>query len=149
MVRLTDDPSLAGRLREPGWAYDDLEELLRLDSPVQWFGRTVTQPFELNGAQLRPGDRVMVHIGSANTDEDAFDEPDRLDFGRQGSRPLGFGIGPHRCVGMHLARLVLQVAFNELPSRFTGFDRDRAVPLTVRDGMSRPLDKLPVTFRKQ
>lgn len=149
MVRLTDDPSLAARLSRPGWAYRELDELLRLYCPIQWFGRTVTQPFELNGVRLSPGDRVMVHLGSANRDDDAFTDPGTLDFGRRDSRPLGFGIGPHRCVGMHLARLVLQIAFGELLSRLADFDRDRTVPLTVRDGMSWPLEKLPVTFRKR
>jgi len=147
MIRLTDDPSLEARLRVPGWVARDLDEFLRLDCPVQWTARTVLDPVEIGGVTLRPGDRVMVHIGSANRDDAAFDHPDRLDFERTGSRPLAFGLGPHHCIGIHLARMVIRVAFEELLTRFTGFDRDRSMPLPVYDGPSQPLPALPVTFR--
>lgn len=147
MIRLTDDPSLEARLRAPGWVSRDLDEFLRLDCPVQWTARTVMDSVELGGVMLRPGDRVMVHIGSANRDDTAFDHPDRLDFERIGNRPLAFGLGPHHCVGIHLARMVIRVAFEELLARFTGFDRDRSMPLAVYDGPAQPLPALPVTFR--
>ena len=148
MVRLTDDPTLEDRLRDPGWiARGDLDELLRIDSPVQWVGRTVTTRVELGEVTLQPGERVMVHIGSANRDEARFTDPDTLDFARSGGRGLAYGVGPHHCIGVHLAQMVLGVAFEELLARLTGFHRDRGVPLTVRDGISRPLLALPVTFQ--
>jgi len=147
MIQLTDDPTLEARLRAPGWVSRDLDEFLRLDCPVQWTARTVMDPVEVGEVMLRPGDRVMLHIGSANRDDAAFDHPDRLDFERTGNRPTSFGLGPHHCIGIHLGRMVIRVAFEELLARFTGFDRDRSMPLTVRDGSSQPLPALPVTFR--
>jgi len=54
VVRLTDDPALEARLRDPAWVDRDLNELFRHDSPVQWVGRTVTRPVELSGVPLSP-----------------------------------------------------------------------------------------------
>ena len=146
VVRLTEDASLEARLRDPGWVAHDLDEFLRLESPVQWVGRTVTTPFDLGGVRLEPGERVMVHIGSANRDDAVFDQAEVLDFNRHGARYLSFGVGPHHCIGSHLARLVLKVGFAELLSRITRSQRDRSVPLAMRDGTSRPLRELRISF---
>jgi cytochrome P450 len=147
VVRMTDDPALETRLREPGWASRDLAELFRHESPVQWVGRTVTTPVELSGVRLAPGDRVMAHIGSANHDEAVFSSGDALDFTRSQARNLCFGLGPHYCIGAPLARLMIQIAFAELLDRVTRLQRDPSVPLNRRDGLSRPYRELHITFQ--
>jgi cytochrome P450 len=146
VVRLTDDPALEDRLRDPGWASLDLAELFRHESPVQWVGRTVTSPVELSGVRLVPGDRVMAHIGSANHDEAVFSRGGALDFTRSQARNLCYGLGPHYCIGAPLAKLMIQIAFAELLDRVTHLRLDPSVPLNRRDGLSRPYRELPITF---
>ena len=147
VVRLTDDPSLEARLRDPGWVGRDLPELFRHESPVQWVGRTVTTPVELSGVRLAPGDRVMAHIGSANQDETVFPRGRVLDFTRGQTQNLCYGLGPHYCIGAPLAKLMIQVAFATLLDRVTHLQRDPRVPLERRDGLSRPYRELRVTFK--
>ncbi|WP_307839836.1 cytochrome P450, partial [Streptomyces sp. MBT49] len=82
---------------------------------------TVTRPTELGGRHLAPGDRVMVHWGSANRDADVFDDPDAFDLrSRPGRHQMAFGRGVHACLGAALARLQLRIAipllFDRLPA---------------------------------
>jgi len=146
VVRLTDDPALEARLRDPLWMDRDLNELFRHDSPVQWVGRTVTMPVELRGVPLAPGDRVMAHIGSANQDNAVFEDGGTLDFSRGQTRNLCFGLGPHYCIGAPLGNLMIRVAFAELLDRVTRLQREKSVPLRRRDGLSRPFRELRITF---
>jgi cytochrome P450 len=146
VVRLTDDPALAVRLRDPAWVDRDLNELFRHESPVQWVGRTVTRPVELSGVLLSPGDRVMAHIGSANQDDAVFEDGGTLDYSRGQTRNLCFGLGPHYCIGAPLGKLMIRVAFAELLHRVTRLQRDTSVRLDRRDGLSQPFRELRVTF---
>ena len=147
VVRLTDDPALEARLRDPAWVDRDLNELLRHESPVQWVGRTVTRPVELSGVPLSSGDRVMAHIGSANQDDAVFEDGGTLDFSRGQTRNLSFGLGPHYCIGAPLGKLMIRVAFAELLDRVTRLQRDSSVRLDRRDGLSQPFRELRVTFK--
>jgi len=146
VVRLTDDPALEARLRDPAWVDRDLNELFRHESPVQWVGRTVTRPVELSGVLLSPGDRVMAHIGSANQDDAVFEDGGTLDYSRGQTRNLCFGLGPHYCIGAPLGKLIIRVALAELLDRVTRLQRDKSVRLNRRDGLSRPFRELRVTF---
>jgi len=147
VVRLTDDPALEARLRDPAWVDRDLNELLRHESPVQWVGRTVTRPVELSGVPLSPGDRVMAHIGSANQDDAVFEDGGTPDYSRPQTRNLCFGLGPHYCIGAPLGKLIIRVAFAELLDRVTRLQRDKSVRLNRRDGLSQPFRELRVTFK--
>jgi cytochrome P450 len=116
---LAGDATLEQRLRDPEWIKADLDEFLRYESPITFMARTVTRDTELGGCPLKPGDRVAVHYASANRDESRFEHADRLDFDRRRNPHAAFGLGPHRCIGMHFARLQIEVAFGELLSRVT------------------------------
>ncbi|MET9486794.1 cytochrome P450 [Nocardia sp. NPDC006630] len=122
---LTEEPGLEARLREPGWAKGDLDELLRYTSTVSVMGRVVVQDNDLLGVPLAKGDRVAVHWRSGNRDTARFEHPDSLDFDRNRNPHLAFGIGIHRCVGRHFARLQLEIGINRLLARLTNF---RLVP---------------------
>jgi cytochrome P450 len=89
------------------------EEMLRFCAPAQWFGRTVKKPVTLGGIALEPGQRVILNIASANRDPREFDEPDKFLWNRKVRRLLSFGVGPHFCIGIHLARLEGQVMLRE------------------------------------
>lgn len=94
-----------------------IEEVIRWRSPVQSATRHVTEDTEIAGVAIRKGDTVNCMLGAANRDPAAFEDPDsfriRREFPR--SRPhLGFAVGPHNCLGLHLARLEARVALQRL-----------------------------------
>ena len=91
------------------------EELLRYDSPLQFFNRWVLEPgVEIAGRPMAVGDDVVMLFGSAQRDPRRFESPDRLDVGRGDPTHIGFGGGTHFCVGAPLARAELSVAFADL-----------------------------------
>ena len=96
-----------------------VEELLRYDSPVE---RTITRwvaaDVELGGRALARGDLVVAVVGSANRDADQFPAPATLDFRREAAgKHVGFGRGPHYCLGAPLARLETEIALATLLER--------------------------------
>ena len=82
-----------------------VEELLRYVSPVQHFRRTATVDTELGDQRVRAGDKVVIWFGAANRDPDVFPQPEQLDLVRTPNPHVAFGVGPHFCLGAHLARL--------------------------------------------
>jgi len=100
---------------DPGLSRTAVEEIVRWASPVTWMRRTATQDVELSGRQFRKGDKFLLFYNSANRDEDAFDRPELFDVGREANPHYGFGApGPHFCLGAHLARREITVAFRTL-----------------------------------
>ena len=89
------------------------EEMLRYNAPAQWFGRTVKQRCTLGGVTLETGQRVILLIASANRDPREFDRPDAFIWNRKARRMLSFGVGPHFCIGIHLARLEGRIMLRE------------------------------------
>ncbi|WP_184982596.1 cytochrome P450 [Sphaerisporangium rubeum] len=95
-----------------------IEETVRIVSPIMQFRRTVTEPYELRGTSLTPGDKVVLFYGSANRDEDVFPDPGRYDITRTPNPHVGFGgPGPHFCLGANLARQEIKIMFRELFTR--------------------------------
>ena len=100
---------------DPDLSRTAVEEIVRWASPVTWMRRTATQDVELSGRQFRKGDKFLLFYNSANRDEDAFDRPELFDVGREANPHYGFGApGPHFCLGAHLARREITVAFRTL-----------------------------------
>ena len=143
---LAGDATLEQRLRDPEWIKADLDEFLRYESPITFMARTVTRDTELGGCPLKPGDRVAVHYASANRDESRFSHADQLDFGRQRNPHAAFGLGPHRCIGMHFARLQIEVAFGELLSRVTNLRIPQDAQVQTAVGIVLSPEHLPVAF---
>ncbi|GGT22436.1 MULTISPECIES: cytochrome P450 [Streptomyces] len=111
-ARLADDPSLAGNA---------VEELLRYLT-IFHFGvpRSPLEDVVLEGRTLRAGESVTVSLSAANRDPARFADPDRLDLARPASGHLAFGHGPHQCIGQHLARTEMRIAFPALFARLPG-----------------------------
>ena len=95
-----------------------VEEILRFESPLVHFRRTATQDTEIRGVKIRSGDKVTIWYPSANRDEEIFPDADTFDVGRSPNPHVAFGIGEHFCLGSNLARLELNVMFDELLRRF-------------------------------
>ncbi|HET9874370.1 MAG TPA: cytochrome P450, partial [Mycobacterium sp.] len=119
---LLEHPDQLARLRaEPGRWDAAVEELLRFLTIVQ-FGivRVAAADVELAGATIREGDPVVLGLSAANRDPARFADPDRLDVTRTELSHLAFGHGVHQCVGQHLARAEMQIAYRALFERFAG-----------------------------
>lgn len=118
---LATNPQLEDRLRDPKWIRNDLDEFIRLESPVGCLGRQVMADVEIGGVPIKAGEQVLLRFDSANRDEERFDHPDQLVFDGLRGGNAGFGLGIHRCLGAHLARIQIAVAFDELLKRATKF----------------------------
>jgi cytochrome P450 len=121
-----------------------VEEILRFDPPSQLQGRTTTRDVELHGVVIPKGQKTMLLTGAATRDERRFDDPDVFDVTRDNDVvSIYFGYGIHRCLGIHLARLEIRVAFEELLSRYPDFQvfperATRKVLSNVRGAASLP-----------
>jgi cytochrome P450 len=117
--RLLFDPQMTKTLREdPTLIPNYVEESLRHDSPVQATSRRCTRDFALSDTQIAKGDWIEVGLGSANRDENAYEDPDVFRLDREDPRDhLGFGAGSHICPGAALARLEAQACVRVLLER--------------------------------
>jgi cytochrome P450 len=128
---LAEHPEVQQLIRdEPAKVPAIVEELIRHE-PVSTTGRILTQDVERHGVTMRKGDRVMLSWGMSGLDPDVFERPLEVDFDRTSTRQLAFGIGPHRCLGMHVARRIVRIALEEWHSRIPSY-RVTAASIPVR-----------------
>jgi cytochrome P450 len=126
-----------------------VEEIVRVASPVTFMRRTATTDVTISGHDFAEGDKVIMLYGVANRDPRVFDAPETFDVRRDPNPHLGFGgPGPHFCLGAHLARREVAVAFRQLHTRLPDLElAGDPVPL---DAMGIPLvgglKRLPVRF---
>ena len=96
-----------------------VEECMRFDGGVIFMSRLLTDDVELRGTKMRAGQNVFLGMGAANRDAEMFEDPQRFDIRRDIKRHLGFGFGPHQCIGASLARIEMTIAFEELLDAFS------------------------------
>ncbi|WP_399466566.1 cytochrome P450 [Streptomyces venezuelae] len=114
-------PELADRLRaEPGLLPQAVDELLRWIPHRNGVGlpRIATEDVEVGGVLIRAGEAVYASYLAANRDPAAFEDPDRLDFDREGIGHVSFGHGPHHCMGAMLTRMESEVMLSTLLDRY-------------------------------
>jgi cytochrome P450 len=119
MLRLIEQPQLQSQLRDnPELMTQFVEEVLRLDAPVQGLFRRVLNDINVGGVAIPADSLIILKWGAANRDPAQFPSPDQLDLNRANvRRHLTFGIAPHTCVGNLLARGEMRVGFNKLLKR--------------------------------
>ncbi|WP_459546695.1 cytochrome P450 [Nocardia sp. X0981] len=127
IVRLLQHPDQLDRLRaEPHLWPNAVEEILRIDPPVQATARTTRTALQIGGTRLRAGSTVVLSLAGANRDPAVFTDPARFDITRDNARNhLSFGSGIHVCLGAGLARMeaahALHALFEAFPElRLTG-----------------------------
>lgn len=121
-VLLTHPDALAALRADLDRVPQAVEELMR-HVPLgvnAAFPRYALEDVELGDVVVRAGEPVLVSIAAANRDGDVFDDPDELDPDRQANAHIGFGHGPHHCLGAQLARMELQVALTTLLRHLPG-----------------------------
>lgn len=148
LLRLCEDRELRDQLiARPALISQGTEEFLRLFTPTMGLARTVTRDTEFYGQHLRQGDRALLMWAAANRDPAIFDDPDRLDLERKNARKhMAFGVGIHRCLGAHLARMMFQVMLEQVLRRLPDFEL-AGIPERFEDaGEVYAVRKLPIRF---
>jgi cytochrome P450 len=147
LYRLWQNPDqrreLAGDL---SLVQDAFLEGLRLDTPTQHLGRTVTKEVEFRGKVLKPGQKCMFMWASANRDENEFDAPDTYLMKRRPPRMLAFGHGVHMCLGKHVALMEARITLEEVMRRLPEYEIDEANAVRNRTEFVRGWLSLPARF---
>ena len=148
MKALSDYPEERAR-----WAADyesmapkAIEEIVRWSTPVIHFRRTATRDTELSGQKIREGEKVVMFYNSANRDDAVFDEPHRFDITRSPNEHVGFGgPGAHHCLGAHLARREMLVAFRQIFQRLPDL-RVTGEPERLASNFIHGIKRMPCKF---
>lgn len=145
-------PGQFARLRDaddPALVAGAVEELLRYLSVVHTgLRRLATEDIEMAGQVIRAGEGLVIPIDAANRDETVFPRAGVLDIHRDTRQHIAFGFGAHQCVGQHLARVELQVAYaalyRRIPTLALAVDPG---DISFKDGgLVYGVDELPVTW---
>lgn len=143
---LDEQPELRRQLIErPELVPTAVEEMLRYLTPLPMLARTATKDVVVDEATIAEGEKVALHWLAANHDPEEFPQPETLILDRSPNRHLAFGMGPHRCIGMHLARIEVRVVLEELLARLPDYRVVRAEVIRG-PGVTRQVYNLPVTF---
>ncbi len=124
-----------------------VDELLRVESPVQCFFRTTTHEVEFNGVTIPADEKVMLIFGSANRDPRKFREPERFLLERRPTDHLAFGNGVHHCLGAPLARLEADI-YIRMATEMYRRPEVCGPPVRTTNPLLRGLHHLPVTLNK-
>ncbi len=146
---LAEDQDLQRTLRaEPERIPAALEELMRYVTPTRSHTRTVVADTTLDGHRLRAGERVHLNWVGANHDPTVFDHPDELRIDRTPNRHMSFGYGAHTCVGLHMARAEMKIAFEEVLAAMTDLRLTDPDDVVEDRGTTWAITRLPVTFTR-
>lgn len=129
-----------------------VEELLRIEPPTRALSRATTREVEVGGITLPKGAHLMLVYGSGNDDETVFPEPQRFDPERRNmTRHVTFGGGPHKCIGVALARMEIKVMAREIARRFDNIKLQIPVEqITYAPTIAtRTMESLPITFTRR
>lgn len=148
LLALLEHPSELERLRAAG---DDMdlrksatEEILRWATPVHHFRRTAAVDTELAGTAIKAGDKVTTWFVSGDRDESVFENADVFDITRNPNRHMAFGPGGiHHCMGAHLAKMEVRIAFEELLARVDEIELT-GPPERLRSNFFNGIKRLPV-----
>jgi cytochrome P450 len=147
MHHLATHPEDQRKLREhPERIPQAVEEFVRVFPPVVALGRSVTKDIEFAGHQFKAGDFILINYASAARDPQAVDDPTTIDIDRDTVVHAAFGVGPHRCIGSHLARLELRVALEELLAALPEFSLPEGAEPQYETGVLRTMTSLPLVY---
>jgi cholest-4-en-3-one 26-monooxygenase len=123
-----------------------IEEVIRWSTPIIHFARTATSDYPLRDKVIREGDSVALFYPSANRDEEIFEDPFEFRIDRKPNRHLGFGVGEHFCLGAHLARLEMHVAYKYLLPRIEEIELAGPVD-RLHSGLVGGVKRLPIRYK--
>lgn len=120
LMALTDNPEEREKLlKDPSLISNATDEMLRWVTSVIYFRRTATKDTNIRGQDIKAGDKVVMWYGSANRDEDIFEDGHLFKVDRENAKKhLAFGAGEHLCLGNRLGHMQIRILFEELLDRF-------------------------------
>lgn len=146
MWALSRSPELLSRLKaDPSLIPAFVDEAVRFASPVRHFMRTATADVEIRGRKIHRGDWLMLCYGSANRDEEVFNDPFAFSIDRKPNRHLAFGFGAHVCLGQHLAKMEMRVLFEAMIPRLQSVEPAGPLELVASNFVSGP-KRLPIRY---
>lgn len=122
-----------------------VEECVRWTSPLLSFMRTATQDYVIRDQVIRRGDWLMLSYPSGNRDEEVFDAPFTFKADRKPNPQIGFGYGPHICLGQHLGRMEMRIFFEEFFKRVDSIELTGAIERSRSINVS-AVKRMPVRF---
>jgi cytochrome P450 len=144
---LGENPAAWERLRrDPELIAAAVVEAVRLASPIRGFTRQLSRDAELGGVRMRSGERVVLLIGAANLDARRYPDPERFDLDRPPGGNLGWGYGPHTCVGIHLAKLEMAALLRALVAQVKTIEI-AGPPTRIRNNTLQGIGALPVRLQ--
>jgi cytochrome P450 len=148
LLRLCQDPGLRQQfIDDPSLIKKGTDELLRLYTPTLGLARTVARDAEFQGQPLCQGDRAILMWAAANRDPVMFENPDKLDLSRENAKKqMAFGVGIHRCLGSHYAKMMFQVMVTQILERMPDFELADDYERFEDAGEVYAVRKLPVKF---
>jgi cytochrome P450 len=148
LVRLCRDPELRQQfIDDPSLVKKGTDELLRLYTPTLGLARTVSRDTEFHGQPMCKGDRAILMWAAANRDPAMFEDPDRLDLSRPNAKKqMAFGVGMHRCLGSHYAKMMFDVMVTQVLKRLPDFQLAGEPALFEDAGEVYAVRELPVKF---
>jgi unspecific monooxygenase len=147
LLALLTHPEQLARLRaEPELAASAVEEMMRYDTPLQFFERYVLEEIAYEGHVWPKGTKLALYYASANHDPEVFAQPERFDIARSPNPHIAFGLGLHFCVGAPLARIELTAALTTLLRRFPELRLATGAPRYLPKNVFRYLEELRVAF---
>ena len=148
LLRLCQDPELRSQLiADPSLIKKGTDELLRVFTPTLGLARTVSRDTEFHGQPMCQGDRAILMWAAANRDPAMFDEPDTLDLSRENAKKqMAFGVGMHRCLGSHYAKMMFQVMLTQILERLPDFELAGDYERFEDAGEVYAVHKLPIKF---
>jgi cytochrome P450 len=148
VLMLLKEPALLKEVRQDrGLIASAIDEAVRLEPVISVITREAQADVTLSQTFIAKGSALLLCVAAAGRDPDAYEDPDRFDLHRARRPSLGFGFGPHMCIGMSVAKIEMEVALNALLDAMPRLRLNPDSPPPLLTGvLFRGPDRLPVRW---
>ena len=149
ILALIENPDQLSKLKNnPSLMTSAVEETIRWVTPVKNFFRTATQNYYLKDREIKKDDSILLCYPSGNRDEEIFDDPFKFKVDRSPNRHLAFGHGAHLCLGKYLAKIEMEIFYEELFKKIDNIQLN-GEPEWVKASFVSGLKSLPIKYTLQ
>ena len=149
ILALIENPDQLLKLKNnPSLMTSAVEETIRWVTPVKNFFRTATQNYDLKDRKIKKDDSILLCYPSGNRDEEIFDDPFKFKVDRSPNRHLAFGHGAHLCLGKYLAKIEMEIFYEELFKKIDNIQLN-GEPEWVKASFVSGLKSLPIKYTLQ
>ena len=149
ILALIENPDQLSKLKNnPSLMTSAVEETIRWVTPVKNFFRTANQNYDLKDREIKKDDSILLCYPSGNRDEEIFDDPFKFKVDRSPNRHLAFGHGAHLCLGKYLAKIEMEIFYEELFKKIDNIQLN-GEPEWVKASFVSGLKSLPIKYTLQ